>query len=82
VEPLKKEQFWDVLVLPFERLVDVSMRGARQLFGPSKLVEPTAGASSMHPIGQSITSTSKKTEWWTLWRREILVSQCKVETRI
>ena len=65
VEPLKKEQFW-VLVLPFERLVDVSMRGARQLFGPSKLVEPTAGASSMHPIGQSITSTSKKPEWRTL----------------
>ena len=65
VEPLKKEQFW-VLVLPFERLVDVSMRGARQLFGPSKLVEPTAGASSMHPIGQSITSTSKNPERRTL----------------
>jgi hypothetical protein len=41
-------------VLPIERLVDVSMRRARQLFGPSKLVEPTAGALSMHPIGHSI----------------------------
>ena len=44
-------------MLPIERLVDVSMRRARQLFGPSKLVEPTAGALSMHPIGHSIAAS-------------------------